>query len=234
VLATDLLLLALDDDRGTVHSRAAMALDFGLAGAVTMELALQGAIRMEGPVISAATASVDDPILNDALTAIANAPGTQLRHWIGRPQRLVKDLRQRLLDVLVAQGTLEKREKRILLVFHHDVYPERNDQVEHDIRARLDAVLLHGERPDARTTCLIHLAAACRIPNVLYAARDLQTVKSRIAELSDIEQAGVDAVTSAVASAQAAAVAAAMAGAIAAATVAATSAACSSAAAACT
>jgi len=238
MLATDLLLLALDDERGTVLSQTAIGLDYGLAGAVVMELALRGCIGVDDERVSATGSATDDPLLDDALRAIAATPGKTLAHWVQHLPRELNGLRQRLLDRLVAQGTLEQREKRVLLLFHWNVYPERDTRVEHDIRARIDGVLLHGETPDPQTACLVHLAQACRVTDAIYPRDRHAAIKARVAELDDAGSVGANAVTGAVAQAETAAVTAAMMGAIAASTIAATSAAtaaaCSASAAACT
>ncbi|MBS0383219.1 MAG: GPP34 family phosphoprotein [Proteobacteria bacterium] len=229
MLATDLLLLALDDARGTVLSQAAIGLDYGLAGAVTMDLALRGRIEVHDERVSTTGGTADDPLLDDALGAIAATPGKKLSYWIQHLSRDLGGLRQRLLDRLVAQGTLEKREKRVLLMFHWNIYPERDTRVEHDIRARLDGVLLHAQAADAETTCLIHLAAACRVTDAIYPRSEHKAIKARILELDDAGSAGANAVSGAVAQAEAAAVTAAATAAIMASTIAATSAATSAA-----
>lgn len=227
MLATDLLLLALDDARGTVLPQAALGLDYGLAGAVVMELALRGRLRVDGDVATTTGPATDDTLLDDALRTIAATPGKTLAHWVGHLSRDLGGLRQRLLDRLVAQGTLAKRERRVLLVFHQKVYPERDARVEHDIRAKVDAALLHGATPDAQTACLIHLAAACRVTDAIYPRDRRQTIKARITTLDDAGTAGANAVAGLVAQAETAAVTAAMMSAVTASTIAATSAACS-------
>lgn len=227
MLATDLLLLALDDDRGTVLPQAALGLDYGLAGAVVMELALRGRLRVDGDVAATTGPATDDTLLDDALRAIAATPGKTLAHWVGHLSRDLGGLRQRLLDRLVAQGTLAMREQRVLLVFHRKVYPERDARVEHDIRAKMDAALLHGATPDAQTACLIHLAAACRLTDAIYPRDQRPAIKARIATLDDAGTAGANAVAGLVAQAETAAVTAAMMSAVTASTIAATSAACS-------
>ena len=225
MLATDLLLLALDDERGTVLPQAAIGLDYGLAGAVVMELALRGRIRLDGEVVSTTGTATDDALLDDVLRTIAATPGKDLSHWVRHLSRDLDGLRQRLLDRLVARGTLEKRERRVLLLFHQNVYPERDARVEHDIRARVDAALLHGEMPDAPTACLMHLAAACRVTDAIYPRDQHEAIKARIAELDDAGAAGANVVAALVAQAETAAVTAATMAAITASTVAATSAA---------
>ena len=225
MLATDLLLLALDDERGTVLSQAAIGLDYGLAGAIVMELALRGRIDVNDDKVSTIGPVTDDALLDDALRTIATTPGKNLSHWVWHLSRDLGGLRQRLLDRLVARGTLEKRERRVLLLFHQNVYPERDARVEHDIRTRVDDALLHGQSPDAQTACLIHLAAACRITDAIYPRDQHQAIKARIDALGDAGIAGADAVAGLVAQAETQAVTAATMAAITAATVAATSAA---------
>ncbi len=234
MLATDLLLLALDDDRGTVLPQASIGLDFGLSGALVMELALRGRLAVEDEHVSTTGGDTDDPLLDDALRAIAAAPGKTLAHWVRHLSHDVGGVRQRLLDRLVSQGTLEKREKRVLLLFHWNVYPEKDARVEHDIRARVDAALLHGETPDAATTCLIHLAAACRVTDAIYPRKEHKAIRARIDALDDAGKAGAGAVSAVIAQTQAAATMAAITASTIAATSAATSAACSASAAACT
>lgn len=227
MLATDLLLLALDDERGTVLPQAAIGLDYGLSGALAMELALRGCLHMEDERVFTSGTSTDDVVLDDALRVIAATPGKTLEHWVRHLPREVAGLRQRLLDRLVAQGTLAMREKRVLLVFHQKVYPERDARVEHDIRAKVDAALLHGATPDAQTACLIHLAAACKVTDAIYPHNQHKAIKARIATLDDAGTAGANAVAGLVAQAETAAVTAAMMSAVTASTIAATSAACS-------
>jgi hypothetical protein len=227
MLATDLLLLALDDERGTVLPRAALGLDYGLAGAVVMDLALRGRIAVHDERVATTGGTTDDPLLDDALRVIAATPGRKLMHWVQQLSRDLGGLRQRLLDRLVATGTLTQREHRVLLLFHQNVYPERDARVEHDIRAKVDAALLHGARPDAQTACLIHLAAACRVTDAIYPCDQRKAIKTRIAALDAADTAGANAVASLVTQAETAAVTAATMSAVMASTVAATSAACS-------
>lgn len=225
MLATDLLLLALDDERGTVLPQAATGLDCGLAGAIVMELALRGRFRIDNEALSTIRHATGDALLDDALQVIAATPGRNLSHWVWHLSRGLGGLRQRLLDRLVAQGTLKKCGQRVLLLFHQTVYPERDARVEHDIRTRVDDVLLRGQVPDAQTACLIHLAAACRVTDAIYPRDQHATIEARINALGDAGIAGANAIAGLVARAETQAVAAATMAAITASTIAAASAA---------
>lgn len=232
MLADELLLLALDDERGTVHAVARMGIDFGLAGAVIAELAARGRLA-DGDALSIEDGlRTGNAVLDDAMAAIAAKPGKDARYWVNHLPKVLGGLHKRLLDGLVAQGTLQRRDQRILLLFHRDVFPERDGRVEQDVRARLDAVLLRGEPCDQRTRWLIQLAAACRIIEAIYPRAQRATVKSRIKQLDTVDDVASNAVDRAIKAEQAAIMAAIIAASVAA-TAASTAAACSAASSAC-
>ena len=64
-LAEELLVLALDDSNGKVHSSAAASLEFGLAGAILMDLGLAGKLSFEQERLEVVDAApVGDSILD--------------------------------------------------------------------------------------------------------------------------------------------------------------------------
>ncbi|NII10724.1 GPP34 family phosphoprotein [Oleiagrimonas sp. C23AA] len=231
MLAEELLLLALDDERGTVHSSASIGLDYGLAGALLLELTLEGRLGIEDNALVATGADSGDALLDDTLALVRAKPGKKVAYWVTKLPGRLKPLRGRLLQRLVARGTLKKHERRILLIFHQTVHPERDGRVEHDIRQRLDAVLLHGAEADTRTRALAQLAAASRVSDALYGRAERKRLKQR---LDEFERSPLgDGVTQAVMQAEQAAVMVAIMAASVAATSAATSAACSAASSSC-
>jgi hypothetical protein len=212
-LADELLLLALDDAKGAVHSAASLALDYGLAGAILMELAFNGRLTIEGKhIVVADPTPLGHPILDDALRAIAQSSRRRsAQDWVMRLPKAVGGLRQRLLDDLVTRGVLARRADRILGIFPVTRYPEQQGEVEDDIRARLDQVLLEGGAADERTLLLIRLINSCSLVSVLYERPQRKAVKARIKQLTteDVYGKAVDqaiaAVQTVVASATAAA-----------------------------
>lgn len=204
-LADELLLLALNDETGAVHSSASMALDFGLAGALLMELALNDRLDTDGKKLAVADRRpLGNPILDDALRAIAESPTQRTpQDWVNRLSRALGGLRQRLLDDLVANGTLERREGRLLLIFPVTRYPEHDGRIEDDLRAALDRVLLENQEPDQRTALLVRLIKSCELISVLYGRERRKMVKARIDELAAREIYG-QAVDQAIQGAQAA------------------------------
>lgn len=229
LLAEDLLLLALDDGKGTVPMGVQSTLDLGLAGAMVADMAAQERLHLDksfwGEKLSVTNASsTDNRLFNDAVAAVAARPGKSVAWWVHNLSGAVGGLRARLLEALVGKGTLARREERILLLFHHEVYPEHDECVEHDIRQRMDAVLLHGQAPEPHILRLLQLAMACRVIDAIYPFRERGAAKKRIKALAkENHDLSATAVTKVIEAEQQAVMAAIMVS-----SVAATSAACSS------
>jgi hypothetical protein len=108
LLAEDLLLLLLDDERGTVPG-VTIDLRVPLGAAVLAELALQGAVRIDEPASRWHAARVEgtgmsptDPVLAEALAIVAEKPRTVA----DLANRAGKGLRDRLAGRLVAPAAV--------------------------------------------------------------------------------------------------------------------------------
>lgn len=161
LIAEDLLLLLLDDEKGTLPSTQHQPL---LGGALLVELALEGHVEVgekhrlwrTAPVHAAAGASPADPELRAALALVAEKQRTA-QDLVGR---IGKGARERLLDRLVDRGILEKREGRFLGLFPHTTWPASDVAHERQVRQRLHDVLVTGLEPDPRSAALVALLHA--------------------------------------------------------------------------
>ena len=88
-LAEEFLLLALNEEKGTVVFAASMALPYGLAGALLIELAEAGLVRIEGKkLVPAPRGSARDGLLDGVLgTVRASSKTRSLEHWVGKVGR---------------------------------------------------------------------------------------------------------------------------------------------------
>jgi len=157
MLAEDLLQLMIDDRAGTLFTDGT-TIDYGLAGAVLVELSLAERVQIgEGTRWHAAKVTVVDPsptgddVLDHALTEIAARPTSAQRVVV----RLAKGLRQRLIDRLVDHEVLREERGRTLGVFPRRRWPATDPRNEEALRRRLREVLVDGATPDARTAALI-------------------------------------------------------------------------------
>ena len=213
LLAEDLLLLALDDDKGTVSWQRSTTLQFGLGGALLMDLALRERIdSVDKKIIVGDPSPTGDEVLDAALETIHAADKPHdARRWVtalgGRT-----GLREQLAHRLVARGILREEEHSFLWVFHDPRFPTSDAGPESDVRGRIRDVALAGAEPDTRTLSLLSLVHACNLLDGLFSREERTQARRRIKELVEGDQFG-EAVGRAIADATAAATAAATAGA---------------------
>jgi hypothetical protein len=163
LIAEDLLLLLLDDAKGTVSTWGKT--DALLGGAVLAELAVTGQVTVDehksiwrtDKIHASGTAPADlDPLLADALATIAekDREATTLVGKIG------KGLEDRLAARLADRGILERRDGKLLGLFPRTTWPAEDTTHETDVRRTITACLVDGSQPDERTGALIALLAA--------------------------------------------------------------------------
>jgi hypothetical protein len=163
LIAEDLLLLLLDDAKGTVSTWGET--DVVLGGAVLAELAVTGQVTVDehksiwrtDKVHASGPAPADlDPLLAEALAIIAekDRKATTLVGKIG------KGLEDRLAARLADRGILERRDGKLLGLFPRTTWPAADTTHENDVRRAITACLVDGAQPDERTGALIALLAA--------------------------------------------------------------------------
>jgi hypothetical protein len=174
-LADDLLLVLLDPESGKPRTDATK-LDYGLAGALLLELALTERVDVVGPkpnkakVIVLDRAAPEDELLADAVRRIAQKP----RRADKLVPALAKGLRGRLLQRAEQRGDV-RRER---LVLRRDRWPAAEDARRWALVTRLHDVLLTGATPDPRTAALVALLAAVDAAPAAVDAPDRATRKA--------------------------------------------------------
>ena len=161
ILAEDLLLLLLDDQRGTVPGQHS---DLALGGAVLADLALHEAVTVPektrvwrtARVRAVPGAEVEDPVLREALALVA----AKQRSADELVRRLGKGLRPRLGDRLARQGVLQRVDERVWGLVPRTRWPALDTSHEERLRRALTATLVSGAEPDQRTAALVALLAA--------------------------------------------------------------------------
>jgi Golgi phosphoprotein 3 GPP34 len=161
LIAEDLLLLLLDDEKGTIQTAYPQT---ALGGGVLIELALTGAVEVEErsgiwrstKVRPVAEQVPEDEVLRAAYDLVAEKErGAQdLVERLGRG--LQKQLAQRLAD----REILERHEGRVLGLFPRTRWPAADTTHEQEVRRALTAALVQGVTPDERTGALIALLHA--------------------------------------------------------------------------
>jgi hypothetical protein len=208
LLAEDLLLLLVDDATGKPLTDGTK-LDHAIAGALLLELALQGKVDVaaaedeqvrKGRLVVRDHSPTGEPILDAALTLIADKQGKKPDAVIGP---LKKGLRAHLLSGLAERGILRRDQRRVLGIIPTTKWPAEDSRHEAALRTRLHEVLVVGLTPDDRTGALVSLLSAIDVVPKIVASPDRRALKRRAKEVAQGEWAA-DAVRRAVAAVNAA------------------------------
>jgi hypothetical protein len=119
-LPEELLLIALDDDKGTFVQMPMMALDYSLAGALIMELALQERVGIKDEKLYLQDdTDLNDVVYNKLLQMVtAETENKSVKFWIEKINFEFGDLKQEILQKLIDKKILMEKDQKILWVFH--------------------------------------------------------------------------------------------------------------------
>ncbi|MGH8918988.1 MAG: GOLPH3/VPS74 family protein, partial [Actinomycetes bacterium] len=184
ILAEELLLLALHDEKG---STGFTQTDPGLAGALLVDLGRLGAVRPEGKKLAVVTDSVPrHPVLERAHAAIsASAKRRSAKSWVGRLPGELKPLTATVAAALVERGVLTEQRSKFLGLFPSTRFPEANPEPERVLRSRLRAVLLGERESTTSDALLLGLLVPLDLVGSLVDKDQRRTAKKRAKEIAD-------------------------------------------------
>jgi hypothetical protein len=152
------LLFTKDDGRFAVDTTS---LDVTLAGAVLADLAMNEYVILDEKKVlpHTITAFPTDPILADALAKIRAEPKPRTASWwVSKLQG--KTLRLSVLSSLVASGSLERVDRKVLGLFPASAYPQVDGTTEAALRTQLREVLNKTTPPTPAVAALLALLNA--------------------------------------------------------------------------
>ncbi len=150
LLAEALLLLILDEDKGT--NRWVTAADHGLAGALLLDLEMHD---RDGRLVVAGPRPAEPPLA--AAWDVVSAEERSAKHWVSKLPGKLKPIKGTVATGLVERGVLEEERHRTLGLFASTRYPERDPAPERELRAQLRAVLVDDAEPSPFVTSLLGL-----------------------------------------------------------------------------
>lgn len=183
-LPEQLLLLALHDQKGTILSSASMSIEYGLAGAVIMELALRGKVQMRAKkLLVVDSASTGDDVLDRVLGQMKEAgKDRDAAYWINRLPSKIK-VKPAMLERLVQQRILNMEEHKILGLFGSPHYPTRNPQEEKKLREQIRQTVLCRYPTEAKLVALVGLVQACGLTSEIFSKEERKEAGRRIKEI---------------------------------------------------
>ncbi|MDV8024424.1 GOLPH3/VPS74 family protein [Rhodococcus sp. IEGM 1330] len=194
LIAEDLLLLLLDDDSGKPLADSTK-LPRVLAGALVVELAMSGSLRITGP---------DEQMKKDHVVVAGSTPGDELLRRVFdlvasasrpmKPQKVIeksqKNLTKVLVARLVAQGFVTEKKDKVLGLFPTTTWPARDTSHEKVLRDALRSALVDGTTPSPHTAALISLISAVDLTHKVIADADKKQLGHRAKQIAEGEWAG--------------------------------------------
>ncbi|MDP8016342.1 GPP34 family phosphoprotein [Rhodococcus hoagii] len=209
LIAEDLLLLLLDDESGDPLVDGTR-LPRVLAGAVLLELALDGYVTPadQGEDVERGRFAVRraeapaDPILARALGVVADARRPMKPE--AAIEKLDSEVRAAVFERVIDRGWVRESRRKVLGIFPSKVWPPVDESHERGVRHELSGVLVEGLDPTPRAAALISLLSAVDAAAKVFPDTDRKMIRKRAKEIADGEWAGaavrkaVDAINSAV------------------------------------
>ncbi|MCY4575465.1 MAG: GPP34 family phosphoprotein [Chloroflexi bacterium] len=189
--AEEIILLLLNDDDGRFARVPSWSMDYALAGAVLMDLALDNRIDtdLERLVLVDST-PLGDSLLDPTLADIAAGEERNARYWVEHTANRAAEIREEALNRLVDGGILERKDDRFLWVFQSRRYPMVDGNEEREVRLRLMSILFSDEIPDPRDIVLLSLTDACGILRGMLSRRELNSAAERIEQVRKLDLVG--------------------------------------------
>lgn len=189
--AEEIILLLLNDDDGRFARVPSWSMDYALAGAVLMDLALENRIDtdLERLVLVDST-PMGDSLLDPTLADIAAGEERNARYWVEHTANRAAEIREEALNRLVDGGILERKDDRFLWVFQSRRYPMVDGKEEREVRLRLMSILFSDEIPDPRDIVLLSLTDACGILRSMLSRRELNSASERIEQVRKLDLVG--------------------------------------------
>ncbi len=183
-LHEEIMLLALRDKEGTVHSGTMY--NFAIGGAILAELLMAKRIDVEA-VKKRKYARVlnptplGDPLVDECLAKLlASKRRAQLQTWVSKFAN-TKNLKHRVAEQLAKRRILRIDEDKILGIFTGKIYPEIDPRPERELIERLrQSIFGDGGEIAPRTVVLLSLANSADLLKTIFDRKRLKSRKARI------------------------------------------------------
>ncbi|MCY4453962.1 MAG: GPP34 family phosphoprotein [Immundisolibacterales bacterium] len=191
-ISEEVLLLFLDDEKGTFIRGPDIHVELAMSGAVLMDLAFANRIDTDPERLFVVDQSpVGDRVLDDLLSRIAaTEPERSTEYWLNWIREDVPDIMGHFIDRLVEKGILRRMEEKILWVFETRRYPVIDDREEREVKRRITSVLFSDEIPDPRDVVIIGIVNACDLLDVILHHREVDKVRGRAEQISQMDFIG--------------------------------------------
>lgn len=185
----EVVLLAVDEQTGSLRSTREFGTAYALVGAVFFDLALARKIDTGTETIHIVNRTpTGNATLDRVLAGMAAKPQlTTVRDWIEEIFLRRDDLESEALASLIAQGILRHEKTKRLWIIDVERFPMVNDRPQQHVKARLAEAILTDRIPDPRDIMLVSIAEQCGLLGYVLSDTQLDSRRQRIHTLCNLE-----------------------------------------------
>jgi hypothetical protein len=185
----EIVLLAVDENSGTLRSTREFGTAYALVGAVFFDLALAGKIDTDTETVQIIdTKSTGNATLDRVLAHMASRKDlTTVRGWLEEIFQQRDDLEGEALQSLIAQGILRHEKSKLLWIIDVERFPMTDNKPQQHTKLRLANAILTDEIPRTRDIMLVSIAEPCGLLGYVLSEAALSTRRHRIQLLCNME-----------------------------------------------
>jgi len=190
----EVVLLTIDDRNGKLRATREFGTAYALVGALFFDLVLAGRIDTDTEEIYVIDQPKQPPqsdgnlSLDRVLAHMTQHPELKtVRDWIEEIYIERGDLEGETLQSLIDRGILRHENSKLLWIINVERFPLVSNEPQQHVNLRLAHAILSDEIPPTRDIMLVSIANACGLLGYVLSDSVLETRKTRIQWLSQME-----------------------------------------------
>ena len=191
-VAEELILILLDDEKGTLPAIPQLTLHIIVAGAALMDLAARGKVDNDAEsvfVCDKSPTGID--YLDQVLTKIVGQDKERnVRFWINTIADDGAMIIDSSFDLLVERAILGVSQRKYLWIMKSRCYPTLDGTFERDVKRRIMNIVYSDDIPQSKDIVLIALLDAGDIFRTLLGTKEYNQVRDRVQQISKLELIG--------------------------------------------
>lgn len=185
-LIDELLLLALDDEKGTFISDS-FSFVYGISGAIMFELILANKIEVSNQKVCVKDKTkTGEKIPDDFLMLIIQSKKERtIKDWIQLFGEKATKIIKQTIEKLIEKGILIKKKDKFLWVFSINNYPAQNSELENILRDRLHDIIINDKKPKLKEVMLLSLIDSCDLSSEVFGKEKSKAYKGKIKAITE-------------------------------------------------
>ncbi len=191
-LAEELLIINLDQKKRDFTVVNKKYTEVALAGAMLLELTLQGVIALRKSEIHVISEKeLEDPLLNKAFSLIKGEEEVYTAlYWLREFEYSLGGIKKQYLDRLIANNLIAKKEEKILWIIPVTKYKLVDPKKREQIKQRIQDVVITPKEVDPRTLAIMSLIYATDCTGEIFTTKEIEEYIAQIRGMVGGEEIG--------------------------------------------